>query len=119
MITSFLLRSILFGCVTLLEEHKVEATSNPSSKKQLIADSKIVNKKSPAQKVRQKKNISERTSNLTLFATRPLGHCATCKVYLTPKMNITFFFFFYQKLDAEYFFIRQFFRKKHYFPRKP
>ncbi len=26
---------------------------------------------------------------------------------------------FYQKLDAEYLFIRQFFRKKQYFPRKP
>ncbi len=35
--------------------------------------------------------------------------------HLTRKMNITFF---YQKLDAEYFFIRQFFLKKAVFSEK-
>ncbi len=46
------------------------------------------------------------------------GRCVTVRPvrgHFTPKMNITFF---YQKLDAEYFFIRQFFRKKQYFRRK-
>ncbi len=34
--------------------------------------------------------------------------------HLTPKITN----FFYHKLDAEYFFIRQFFWKNQYFPRK-
>ncbi len=53
--------------------------------------------------------------NLTLFATRPLGHCATCQgsSYTKNEYNL-----FYQKLDAEYFFIQQFFQKKQYFQRK-
>ncbi len=82
--------------------------------------------KSLAQEVRQKSDISERRSkgwrgfvpfnsyflcNTSNYVTvRPVrGH-------LTPKMNIAFF---YQKFDAEYFFIQQFFRKKLYFQRKP
>ncbi len=36
--------------------------------------------------------------------------------HLTPKVNITFF---YQKLDAEFFFIQLFFEKKQYFLKKP
>ncbi len=53
---------------------------------------------------------------LTIFKTRPLGHCAICKgsSYIKNEHNL-----FHQKLDAEYFFIQQLFRKKQYFPRKP
>ncbi len=54
-------------------------------------------KKSLAQEVRQKTDISERR-----------------KIYLTPKMNITFFI---ENYIFEYFFIPQF-KKKQYFPRK-
>ncbi len=36
-----------------------------------------------------------------------------CKCYLTLKMNITFF---YQKLDAEYFLLNNFFEKGSMFP---
>ncbi len=55
-------------------------------------------------------------STLTLFATRPLGHCVTCKGSSYTKNEYNFF---YQKLDAEYFFIQQFFRKKQYFLKNP
>ncbi len=78
-------------------------------------------KKSLAQKVRQKRDISERRSNsppsaLTLFATQSLGHCATCKgsSYTKNECNL-----FYQKLNAKYFLFNYFFRKKQYFLRKP
>ncbi len=47
------------------------------------------------QEVCQISNISERRNKgwrgRTLFRTRPLGHCATCKWSSTPKMNIIFF----------------------------
>ncbi len=63
-----------------------------------------------AQEVRQKRDISDRRklegasppSTLTLFATRPLGHCAICKglSYTKNEYNL-----YHQKLDAEYLFI--------------
>ncbi len=55
---------------------------------------------------------------LTLCATRLLGRCETCKgsFYTKNEYNL---FYQYHKLDVEYFVIRQFFRKKQYFPRKP
>ncbi len=60
------------------------------------------------QKVRQKRDILERRSKtFTLFATQPVGYYATCEGNLTPKIYNPFF---YQKLDAEYFFIQQFFQ---------
>ncbi len=45
-----------------------------------------------------------------------LCHCATCQGLSYTKNE---YGLFYQKFDAEYFFIRQFFRKKLYFQRKP
>ncbi len=52
---------------------------------------------------------------LSFFATQSLGHCAICQgsSYTKNEYNL-----FYQKLDAEYFFIRQFFWKKQYLLRK-
>ncbi len=54
-------------------------------------------------------------STITLLETQPLGHRAICKAssYTKNEYNL-----FYQKLDAEYFFIQQIFWKKQYFPRK-
>ncbi len=57
----------------------------------------------------------EPASTLNLFATRPLGHCATCQGSSHTKNEYNLF---YEKLDAEYFLIQQFFRKKQYFLRK-
>ncbi len=59
------------------------------------------------QEVRQKRNISEHRS--------PLSPCATFKgpSYATNEYNR-----FHQKLDAEYFFILQFFQKKTVFSEK-
>ncbi len=77
-------------------------------------------KKSLAQEVRQKSDISEcwrPPSTLTLFATRPtVCHWATCQGSSYTKNEYSLF---YQKCNAEYFFIQQFFRKKLYFQRKP
>ncbi len=60
-------------------------------------------------------NVEVRVCN-PYFVTRPRIHCVACKrsSYTKNECNL-----FYQKLDAEYFFIRQFFRKTHYFLRKP
>ncbi len=60
----------------------------------------------------EKNDISEHRSGgspltiLTLFATWPLSCCATCKgsSYTKNEYNLS-----YHKLDAEYFFIQQFF----------
>ncbi len=76
-----------------------------------------IQKKSLAQKLRRKvifPTVEVRVTP-TLFPTQLLGHCAICKgpSYTKNKYNL-----FYQKLDAEYFFIQQFFRKKQYFPIK-
>ncbi len=66
-----------------------------------------------AQEVCQKNDTSDRRSNsppstLTLFASQPLGHCATCKgpSYTKNQYNL-----FYHKLDAEYFLFNNFFKK--------
>ncbi len=83
-------------------------------------------KKSPAKEMRQKNDISECRSKgwralhrLQLLLCLQQSHywvtVRSVRGYLTQKMNITSF---YQKLDAEYFFIWQFFRRKQYFPRK-
>ncbi len=72
----------------------------------------ILCKKSLAQEVRQKSDILERRSKLTLFATRPLGYCATCKgSSYTKNVNN----FFYQKSDAQYFLLDNFFKKSSIF----
>ncbi len=51
-----------------------------------------------------------------LFLPPGFNRCATCKgsSFTKNEYNIS-----YQKLDAEYFLIQHFFRKKQYFPRKP
>ncbi len=49
---------------------------------------------------------------VTSFATWPLDHCATCKVSSYSKNEYKLF---YQKLDAEYFFMLQFFLKSNIF----
>ncbi len=67
-------------------------------------------KKSLAQEVRQKSDISA-----PLFATRPTVSGATCQGSPYTKNEYSLF---YQKFDAEYFFIRQFFRKKLLFSKK-
>ncbi len=69
--------------------------------------------------VRQKSDISERRSKgwrggfapstLTLFATRPLGHCTTCKGSSYTKNGYNLF---HQKVEAEYFAFNNFFLKK-------
>ncbi len=63
--------------------------------------------------MRQKSYILKHWS--TLFTTRPLDHCATGKgsFYTKNEHNL-----FYQKLEAKYFFIQQFFRKKQVFAGK-
>ncbi len=55
-------------------------------------------------------------STLTLFVTWLLIHCGTCQglSYTKNEYNL-----FYHKLDAEYLFIQQVFRKKQYFLRTP
>ncbi len=82
-------------------------------------------KKSLAQEVRQKGDISERRSKgwkgpplqpLLCLQHVQLCHCATCQGPSYPKNEYSPF---YQKFDAEYFFIRQFCRKKLDFQRKP
>ncbi len=74
-------------------------------------------KKSLAQEVRQKSDISERRSKgLLCLQHVQLCHCATCRGSSDTKNECSLF---YQKFDAEYFFIRQFFRKKLYFQREP
>ncbi len=57
----------------------------------------------------RRKCVKRRVEGHFFFATRPLGHCATCNgsSYTKNEYNL-----FYQKLDAEYCFILQFFRKK-------
>ncbi len=70
--------------------------------------------KSLAQEVRRKRDILKRKSKgstLTLFATRLLGHCATCQEspYTKNEYNL-----FYQKLDADFFF-NNFFEKSSIF----
>ncbi len=47
-----------------------------------------------------------------MFATRPLGHCTTCKgsSYTKNEYNL-----FYHKLDAEYFLFDNFFEKGNIF----
>ncbi len=52
------------------------------------------------------------SSTLTLFATQPPDQCATCKGPFNTKNEYNFF---NRKLDAEYYFIRQFFQKKRRF----
>ncbi len=58
-----------------------------------------------AQEVRQNRDISERRSKVEggepYFATRPMGHCATCQgpSYIKNKYSLL-----YQKFDAEYLF---------------
>ncbi len=71
--------------------------------------------KSLAQEVRQKNDISDcrsqgwkPPSTLTLFAARQLCHYATCQGSSYTKNEYSLF---YQKFDAEYFFMQQFFRK--------
>ncbi len=79
-------------------------------------------KKTLAQEVRQKSDISDRRRRLRplqpllCWQHVQLGHCATSQgsSYTKNEYNL-----FYQKFDAEYFFIQQFFRKKLYFLRKP
>ncbi len=58
--------------------------------------------------MRQKGAISEPLLTLQ-HGRRPLGHCATRKGSSYTKNECSLF---YQKLDAEYFFLEQFFRKK-------
>ncbi len=80
----------------------------------------LLTKKSTAQEVRQKSDISERRSSplqpLLCLQHVQLCHCATCQGLSYTKNEHSLF---YQKFDAEYFFILQFFRKKLYFQRKP
>ncbi len=79
-------------------------------------------KKSLAQEVRQKSDILDRRSKvrplqpLLCLQHVQLCHCPTCQGSSYTKNEYSLF---YRKLDAEYFFIRQFFRKKLYFQRKP
>ncbi len=71
-----------------------------------------------AQEARQKSNILEckRKGRRGLFTTGFLGHCTTSKgLSCTKREHI---FFYYHKVDAEYFFLfDNFFRQ--YFPTKP
>ncbi len=57
--------------------------------------------------MRQKSNISEHM--------RPIGRCATCKGGKGSSYTKNEYNLLYHKLDAEYFFIQQFFRKKQRF----
>ncbi len=84
--------------------------------------STIKDKKSLAQEVGQKSDILDRRSKgkRGLLPLQPLlclqhvqlCHCATCYGSSYTKNEYSLF---YQKFDAEYFFIRQFFRQKLYF----
>ncbi len=71
--------------------------------------------------MRQKSDISERRSKgsplqpLLCLQHLQLCHCATCQGSSYTKNE---YILFYQKFDAEYFFIRQFFRKKAVFSEK-
>ncbi len=75
-----------------------------------------VRKKSLAQEVRQKSDISERRRVEGGLQHVQLCHCATCQGSSYTKDEYSLFS---QKSDAEYFFIQQFFSKKLYFQRKP
>ncbi len=68
--------------------------------------------------MRQKRDISERFDPFNPYSvcnTGPLGHCATCQrsSYTKNEYNL-----FYQKLDAEYIFMQQFFSTKAVFSEK-
>ncbi len=86
------------------------------------SEQKKKKKKSLAQEMHQKRGISECRSKccplqpLLCLQHVQLGHCATCQGSPYTKNECRLF---YQKFDAEYFFIQQFFRKKLYFQRKP
>ncbi len=71
--------------------------------------------KSLAQEVRQKRDILDRRSKELSLQHVQLGHCATCpgSSYTKSEYNLL-----YQKFDAEYFFIQQFFSKKAVFSEK-
>ncbi len=80
----------------------------------------VVPKKSLAQEVRQKSDISEHRGvsplqPLLCLQHTQLCHCAPCQgsSYTKNKYSL-----FYQKFDAEYFFNPQFFRKKTVFSEK-
>ncbi len=69
------------------------------------------------QEVRQKRDILERRSKEPLLCLQlvQLCHCATCQGSSYTKNEYSLF---YQKFDAEYFFIQQFFWKKAVFSEK-
>ncbi len=83
-----------------------------------------IGKTSLAQEMRQKRDISERRrvegakqpSTLTLFAIRSTVLLCDLSGVILHQNEYSLF---YQKFDAEYFFIQHFFRKKLYFQRKP
>ncbi len=81
---------------------------------QVHASSFTNNKKSLAQEVRQKSDISDRRSKFCLQHVQ-LCHCATFQGSSYTKNEYSLF---YQKFYSEYFFIRQFFRKKALFSEK-
>ncbi len=91
----------------------MKCTNHPLKKK--------VEEKSLAQEVRQKSDISEHRSKG--WSGRPLHclqhiqlcHCATCQGSSHTKNE---YILFYQKFDAKYFFIQQFFSKKAVFSEK-